>query len=269
MSVDLLDAARDDFSQNGEDGVIEAIFAQIGESSRWCCEFGAWDGLHFSNTRRLVEQGWSAVLIEFDSERHAELVANNAGNPRVIALQRMVDTAENNLDSLLTEAGAPQLDLLVIDIDGHDYDILASLSARPRVICVEVNAGHSPIAAEEIPAAIAAQNVGQPLALFDRLARERGYQLVAYTGNALFVRVEDAAGLPALTPEAAYGAFIAHLDRDARRWLYHVNRGDVPPYHRYGNDWLTRGRLDLGGRYLGLRHRAYGLFRRLVPGDGS
>ena len=36
---------------------------------------GTRGGVHFSNTRALVEQGWRAVLIEPHPERHAELAA--------------------------------------------------------------------------------------------------------------------------------------------------------------------------------------------------
>ncbi len=53
MPADLLATRRNDYSQNGEDGIIDAIFAAIAPTNRWCCEFGAWDGLHFSNSRRL------------------------------------------------------------------------------------------------------------------------------------------------------------------------------------------------------------------------
>jgi hypothetical protein len=261
VTADLLDAADNEFSQNGEDGIIAEIFQRIGTSSRWCCEFGAWDGLHFSNTRRLVDQGWSALLIELDPDRYAELQSNNEGNARVVTMRRLVDTDSNDLDSLLAEAGAPELDLLVIDIDGNDYGILAGLEARPRVICIEVNAGHSPREERPVPAELAAGNIGQPLPVFVRLARERGYQLVAYSGNAFFVRTDVAEGLPSLTPATAYESFLAHLSRRERAWLYHVNRGDVPPFHRFENSWLTRERLWLGRGYIGLRFRAYSLLR--------
>jgi hypothetical protein len=265
-TVDLLDSSLNYYSQNGEDGVIAAIFATIGEGTRWCCEFGAWDGVHFSNTRQLVDYGWSALLIEADTERYEELESNNDGNDRVIAVNRTVDTNHNRLDVLLAEKGVSQLDLLVIDIDGYDYEILASLEARPRVICVEVNAGHAPSDDRRLPTTLAASNIGQPLALFVALANSWGYQLVAYTGNAFFVRMDSAEGLPSLSATDAYDAFLAHLGEQERRWLYHVNRGDVPPYHRFHNQRLTRDALKLGRRYLGVRFRAYRLLRRVRRG---
>jgi Methyltransferase FkbM domain len=165
------------------------------------------------------------------------------------------------LDELLVEAGAPELDLLVIDIDGNDYEVLEGLTVRPRVICVEVNAGHSPGDQDPVPGEVAAENVGQPLAVFAALAKGRGYRLVAYSGNAFFVREDVADGLAELTPQAAYDSFLRHLSHRERAWLFHVNRGEVPPFHRFGNPWLSREGLDLGRGYVGLRYRAYALLR--------
>ena len=261
--MDLLDSARNDFSQNGEDGIIEAIFSTIGETTRWCCEFGAWDGIHFSNTRRLVNSGWEALLIEADRERFGQLVENDAGNDRVVALNRMVDTELSTLDAMFVECAVPELDLLVVDIDGYDYDILAGLAARPRVICIEVNAGHSPFARERLPQHTAGENVGQPLGVFDQLAADMGYQLVAYSGNAFFVRTDAAGSLPSLSPHDAYRSFLSHLGNAERRWLYHVNRGEVPPYHRFDNGLLARPALGLGRTYIGLRFRLFRLAERL------
>ena len=136
--MSLLAHRHNVYSQVGEDGIIETIFRAIGETTRWCCEFGAWDGLHHSNTRRLVDAGWNAVLIEGDPDKFVELRQNNASNPRVIPVRAMVDSERNRLESILADAGAPELDLLVIDIDGPDYEIFESLQIRPRVICVEV-----------------------------------------------------------------------------------------------------------------------------------
>jgi hypothetical protein len=41
--------ARDIASQCGEDGIIQKIFEIIGCENRWCVEFGAWDGMKYSN----------------------------------------------------------------------------------------------------------------------------------------------------------------------------------------------------------------------------
>ena len=46
------------YSENGEDGVLLYILkkTKIIKNTKplWCCEFGAWDGIHGSNTFNLV-----------------------------------------------------------------------------------------------------------------------------------------------------------------------------------------------------------------------
>jgi hypothetical protein len=54
-------------SQNGEDGIIQELLNRLNlknSSDRYCVEFGAWDGMHLSNTFALVEGGWKAIYIE-------------------------------------------------------------------------------------------------------------------------------------------------------------------------------------------------------------
>ena len=66
----LLRFGRKVHSQGAEDGVTEEIFRVIGTRSKWCVEFGAWDGVFLSNTCNLIRNhGWSAVLIEGDKTR--------------------------------------------------------------------------------------------------------------------------------------------------------------------------------------------------------
>jgi len=132
--------AYNTFTQCGEDGLIQAIFERIGETNRYCCEFGAADGLWFSNSRRLIEQGWSGLLIEADSEPYQKLEARYANNPNITTVQAFVEPhGENSIDNLLERAGAPyDLDLLSIDIDGQDYYIFNGLwKYQPRVVICE------------------------------------------------------------------------------------------------------------------------------------
>jgi len=130
-------------SQFGEDGVVEEIFNRIGVRWATCIEFGAWDGLHLSNTLHLWRAlGWKALLIEGDPQKYRDLLKSTAGHPHVRHLNRMVTpSGAGQLEKLIGEAGFPrEIDLLSIDIDGDDIYILESLETiRPRVIVVEYN----------------------------------------------------------------------------------------------------------------------------------
>lgn len=248
----LLEQAKNVFSQNGEDGIIERIFSIIGSGDRLCCEFGAWDGIHLSNTRALLLTGWKGILIEGDVVKFSELAKNYKEMSGTTCICAMIDEAENSLQRVLQKHGFGdlELDFLSIDIDGLDYDVFRSLERmprRPRLICVEVNAGHLPGADRPLPNAVARENVGQPLGCFVHAATQLGYRLICYTGNAFFLRkdIGHESDLPTLSVMDAYAQFLSQLSASGKEWLWLVNRGWVPPFHQFGNFHLTAYHLGL------------------------
>lgn len=243
----LLSYKKNIHSQNGEDGIIEQIFKIIGDGKRICCEFGAWDGIHLSNCRRLIVEGWSAAMIEADEKRYIELKKNYHDYPNVYIVNRLVDTRNNRIESICNDVGIYELDLLSIDIDGLDYEIFSSLHFHPRVICVEVNAGHCPESKMYVDMETASKNVGQSLMLFYEAALRMGYVLTAYTANAFFIRKDVWIGttLPMLSPVEAYNEYLQFLDKQSKIWIYMVGKGLVPPFYQYNNPWLDRRALGV------------------------
>lgn len=250
----LLDHRTNQFSQNGEDGILEFIFRTIGNGERQSCEFGAWDGIHFSNCRKLILEGWSCIMIEGEESRYRQLCQTYADTSRVKPVHCFVNTSDNSVDRIMERVAVKSLDLLSIDIDGLDYDITASLQVRPRVICVEVNAGHDPVTTALLPTDTARANIGQPLGAFTRLATEMGYGLAGYNGNAFFVRNDcmTEAGWAALGAEQAYDAFLSAATVEEREWLYLVNLGKVAPFHAYENPRLDAGALGISAARAGV-----------------
>lgn len=183
-------------SQSGEDGVIEKIFEIMGAGNKWCVEFGAWDGKHFSNSWNLINNhDWKGVLIEGNPDRHKELTQNYADNPNVIAFNRLVDMAagENSLDSILGQTPIPKdFDFLCIDIDGCDWQIWKSLAEyTPRLVSIEFNPTipNNVHFVQDDDMSVAH---GSSLRAMVELGKEKGYELVATTlYNGFFVRSED------------------------------------------------------------------------------
>ena len=135
----LSPSACNSYSQFGEDGILQAIFSVIGTQNKWCLECGAADGLFFSNTRRLIEQGWYAVLVEADRREFGKLAQNSkAFGARVKCLNLRVGD-ESGLDEILADCGAPlDIDLVVIDVDGQDFYLFNAIHRfRPRVVVIE------------------------------------------------------------------------------------------------------------------------------------
>lgn len=249
----LLAYKKDIFSQNGEDGVIKRIFDIIGTKSGTCCEFGAWDGMHLSNTRQLILNGWMGILIEADETKCISLNEKYKTNKKVFCINKYVDNDKNKLSAILCEAGltdiAKNLDFLSIDVDGTDYEIFKGLDIYPKVICVEVNAGHSPSDSRTVDREVAKNNVGQPLSLFSKTAAEKGFILSCYTGNAFYIRKDIYEQyknkIPAISDESAYTDFLDSLSVEGREWLFLVNLGLVPPFYKYNNPFLNRNRLKI------------------------
>jgi hypothetical protein len=55
---------RREYSQNGEDGIIAAVFAKIGTTNRVCVEFGVEDGLQCNCRYLLKHRGWTGLLMD-------------------------------------------------------------------------------------------------------------------------------------------------------------------------------------------------------------
>ena len=241
--MDLLNFKRNVFSQNGEDGIIEKIFEEIGIQDKTCCEFGAWDGVHLCNVRNLIiNRGWYGVLIEGNPSKFSQ-IKQNYDPDQYCAINSFVDDGSNSLDRLLDKCEKiknKDIDFLSVDIDGLDHLILEALTIKPRVICIEASAGHAPDSYNEIPEKIAKENVGQSLGYFTKIAKKKGYSLVCYTGNAFFVRSEIVSNskLTEISPEEAYKDFLKHLPKEGKEWLYLVNVGQVPPFYSHNNHYL-------------------------------
>lgn len=182
----LENRADNSYSQFGEDGLIAAALERIGVQNKWCFEVGAHDGVLYSNTKRLRDDGWSAVLIEADRERCAGLEQERRDNVQIIWAKL---DSRVTLDAVLADADAPiDLDLGVIDVDGQDYWLWYDMMVyRPRIMLVEFNpsshTGHIP--ERDAPALQA------PRGAIGALGIAKGYVRLAYTEvNGLFCRKE-------------------------------------------------------------------------------
>lgn len=178
-------------SQTGEDGIIEKVLESISDNNRWCVEFGAWDGRYLSNTYNLIaNRGYSAVLVEGDRKKFRQLQKNFRANEKVIPIHAFVGFEEyDGLDSLLRATDIPvDFDVLSIDIDGNDYHVWAAVKQyRPKVVVIEYNPT-IPNPVEFVQARDMRVSHGSSILSLDKLAKQKGYELVAATRlNAVFV----------------------------------------------------------------------------------
>lgn len=171
------------FSQNGEDGILQAIFYKIGFTNKYYVEFGVGDSSE-CNTRFLKELGgWNGLWMD-DSFKSNEI--------------RKEKVTRDNIESLLDKYSVPkEFDLLSIDVDGNDYWIWKNIKKyNPRVVVVEYNASFPPpqslaIKYEPMFRSVGDNYFGASLSALNKLAELKGYQLVACDSNgvnAFFVK---------------------------------------------------------------------------------
>ena len=172
------------YSQFGEDSILKAIFERIPANQngvRTCVEFGAWDGLHFSNTANLVKNHhWNGIFIESDVNKFHDLV-NNFNSSSTTCINSLVQfSGEYTLDKILSRVNtASEIDLISIDIDGCDYWILESIELfLPKVFVIEFNPTiHNSV--EYIQERNMEIAHGSSLKSIAKLAKQKGYELVA------------------------------------------------------------------------------------------
>ena len=178
-------------SQSGEDGIIEKVLDVIDENDKWCVEFGSWDGKTLSNTYNLIHnKGYSAVMIEGDFRRFQDLLKIFDSNEKVIKINMFVGFEPHNcLDKILETTEIPtNFDLLSIDVDGNDYHIWEMVIVyKPKVVVIEFNQT-IPSCVEFVQPRDMSVSQGSSLLSIDKLAKRKGYELVAVTvRNAVFV----------------------------------------------------------------------------------
>ncbi len=265
----LLAFKRDVYSQTGEDGIIQKILELLPDKNKWCVEFGAWDGLHLTNTRRLIEaENYSAVLIEADRKKFADLRSNyqSYGN-RVVAINRFVGFGEHDsLDVLLQETPIPQdFDLLSIDIDGNDYHVWERVEHyRPKLVVIEFN--HTiPTEVRFVQDADPSVSHGSSLLSLVELGKKKGYELVCVVRyNAFFVRKED---FPLFEIETN-SPQVLRTDLSAVTYMFSgydgsvlLSGGQILPWHSVR---FTAADVQVLPRFLRKFPSGMGIFRRIA-----
>ena len=222
ITPNLIDFERKDFSQFGEDGVIERLAADLGISQGSFFEFGIgppWDstfeksGLE-GNFVLLRKKGWSGVFL--DGETYS---------PEARVRREFVSAL--NINAIYRKHGLPDdLDFMSIDVDGQEFWIWMALDYRPKVVISEFNGAFATDVSVTIQFDInhrwdGTVYHGASLAALDKLAVAKGYQLVWSNGvNAAFVRTDLVSNKSDFKLEAIYRSYPPHPPDTRRRpWI--------------------------------------------------
>lgn len=255
--------AKNIFSQNGEDGIIEELFNDLNISSGVVCEFGGWDGIWLSNIANLYlkDKNYQAILIESDISRHKECLEYLKKYDNVECINCLVSyekDSDASLDNLFKlsefDLSPDNFSLLSIDIDSADYYVFESLdNYYPKIIIIETGAQSL---TDMHDYEFESYDTGCSLKSAKNLAERKGYTLVCHTGNAFFVRNDLVDNLPDkdYTIENLYLPFkeiisyAAATKSDGSIGRYDTASGEVyftsPEYHQ--NIGIVKKKLQNG-----------------------
>lgn len=163
------------FSQNGEEGLLIEILKRLKIETGVCLEIGGNDGRWLSNTALLIENGWSGKFIEADFDLWQTCVSNWKGNDKVKAVCSFVSA--DNVNAFVDA----ECDVLSIDTDGKDYEIFKAMESKPKVVIIEIDSSIPPDE-EQFN-----KEGGAGYLPMAKLAIEKGYFILAHTGNLVIV----------------------------------------------------------------------------------
>jgi len=195
----LVNYYRNNTSQAGEDGMIEEVLKRLKIEKGNFSEFGALDGVMFCNTKILADKGWSGLYIEASSRPYNKLVENYKNYPDIVCVKSMIGektgmggktkVMEYSFDNIMDKNFPNQLDLLIIDTDGGDYEIFRGIEKYlPKVLMIECNPFRHPL--DEKYYGYVIGDVQESLFVMNKLAEEKGYKILSWNGNTIFVKEE-------------------------------------------------------------------------------
>lgn len=202
------------YAQFSEEEIFQYVFKNIGTTNKFLVDLGA-GGLNkgLSNSRWLLEQRWTGVLIDGD----------NGGNDLI---NEHFITYENIYDLLKKYKVPTTFDFLSIDIDGNDYWILQEIietGFKPRVVYLEYNGTLAPdscVAMKYNPSHTWGEDnyYGASFAAFGKMMNANGYTLIfeIATTNMLFVASNI---VPNLNYSISYTPQMYHKQNTTGEWV--------------------------------------------------
>jgi hypothetical protein len=195
------------YSQNGEDGIIQKIFDNIGTTNKVAVEIGVSVGPNGNenNTMNLILQGWTSYW--FDCLDTTNVPDNCIFTKKLLTVDNIVETFESiNVPK--------EMDLLSIDIDSNDYHLREALHKyKPRVCIMEYNGcidGNTeyimPLDNDYVWPGTIDKTFGASLKSYTIQAEKMGYDLVyceTQGVNAFFIR-KDVNIFKTLTPQESW-----------------------------------------------------------------
>lgn len=147
-------------SQNGETNLITECIKRIKPKLKVAVEFGAPTKEWCSNIYHLAADGWECKYFDND--------------PKEKGIVKM-EVTEDNVNFL------PTCSVWSCDTDGACYSLWKAYTGKPDIVIIEINSSLDPN--EDY----FTKDEGANFSIMNKLAKSKGYFLLAHTGNCLYI----------------------------------------------------------------------------------
>lgn len=212
--MNLLEYRSNVYTSIGNDGIIEKIFNITGFKKKRFLEFGAWDGIHGCNSRKLVMEGWTGTFIEPVIFRYLKLLWNYRKYKNIKKINSLVELdGKKTLDNLLKNED--EFDFISIDIDGMDFSIFETINNfKPLLYCIE---GGQMLVPDhpKVSKNIEKKNIQQSLSVIKQIADKKGYKIICSYQDTFLIRKDYAHLFPVTEDinELYFNGLIASYNR--------------------------------------------------------
>ena len=139
--IDVNSYEYSNFSQNGEDGIIQFLTSKLKDNNKFFVEIGSGNGLE-NNSTNLVLNNWQGLVLDgiSNSKQYNNLLKIISTEKKIINIGTYLNLSNiNNLIKILIDK---DISFFSLDIDSIDFYIMNEILKNgilPKILCLEYN----------------------------------------------------------------------------------------------------------------------------------
>lgn len=149
--IDINSYEFSNFSQNGEDGIIEFFTKNLKKNNKFFVEIGSGNGLQ-NNSTNLVLNNWSGIVLDFTKNMtEYNNLLKIIGSEKILTIGTYLNLS--NISEVIEYFIDKEISFFSLDIDSFDFYIMNEILKKgilPKILCLEYNSflGKEPITVE-------------------------------------------------------------------------------------------------------------------------
>ncbi len=129
------------FSQNGEDGIIEFLTSNLIKNNKFFVEIGSGNGLE-NNSTNLVLNNWEGIVLDGVSniKMYNNLLKIISSKKKILTIGTYLNLS--NVKKLIEILADKNISFFSLDIDSIDFYIMKEIlenGIQPKILCLEYN----------------------------------------------------------------------------------------------------------------------------------